>query len=243
VDSGSTDDTIAMARSLGAAVIEQSWLGFSGQRDFALQLPVLLHDWVYFVDADEWVSTALAHEIAHKLRMPSFSAFAQRLRLVFQDTWIRHCGWYGGSWQVRLVDRRCTKFDGTWIARAQVVGPIGALANDLVDQDEKGLALWLHKHVSYAQLEARRRQKPQPLRQRIRTFYPRDPSDTRPISRAFLKEIIFPSVPAKPLAIFLYMYILRLGFLDGHTGLRFCFYHAWFEVNVAAIQAGGTAEM
>jgi hypothetical protein len=33
------------------------------------------------------------------------------------------------------------------------------------------------------------------------------------------------------------MYIARLGFLDGMAGLRFCFYHAWFEMNVTALRA------
>ena len=33
------------------------------------------------------------------------------------------------------------------------------------------------------------------------------------------------------------MYIARLGFLDGMAGLRFCFYHAWFEMNVASLRA------
>ena len=60
VDSGSTDDTVPIARSLGAEVVEQPWLGFSDQREFALRLPLLRHDWVYFVDADEWVSPQLA---------------------------------------------------------------------------------------------------------------------------------------------------------------------------------------
>src|ERR1035441_378595 len=103
VDSGSTDGTQKIARSLGAEVVEQPWLGFSGQREFALRLSQVRHDWVYFVDADEWVSPQLAGEIAHRLREPSGAAFAHRRRLVFEGTWIRHCGWYSGSWLVRLV--------------------------------------------------------------------------------------------------------------------------------------------
>jgi len=43
--------------------------------------------------------------------------------------------------------------------------------------------------------------------------------------------------PAKPAALFLYMYIARLGFLDGIAGLRFCFYHAWCEMSVASLRA------
>ena len=38
VDSGSADETVPIARSLGADVVEQPWLGFSGQREFALRL-------------------------------------------------------------------------------------------------------------------------------------------------------------------------------------------------------------
>jgi hypothetical protein len=239
VDSGSADDTMLIAGSLGAEVAEQPWLGFSGQREFALRLPSLRHDWVYFVDADEWISPQLAGEITGQLGEPRCAAFAQRFRLVFQGTWIRHCGWYGGSWIVRLVDRRYTKFDGSLVGeRVCVDGPIQRLRHDIVDEDHKGLASWLHKHVQYAQLEAERRGKPASLAQRVHTLRSRE--DTRPMIRAVLKDVVFPSVPAKPAALFAYMYLVRLGLLDGPAGLRFCFYHAWFEVSVAALQASAT---
>ena len=52
-----------------------------------------------------------------------------------------------------------------------------------------------------------------------------------------MKDVLFPSIPAKPFALFAYMYFFRLGFLDGRPGLRFCFYHAWYEVSVTALQA------
>ena len=64
------------------------------------------------MDADEWVSPQLAGEIAARLGTAGYVAFTHRLRLVFMNTWIRHCGWYRGSWVVRLADRRYTKYDG-----------------------------------------------------------------------------------------------------------------------------------
>ncbi len=238
VDSGSTDNTVPIARSLGADVVQQPWLGFSGQREFTLRLPELRHDWVYFVDADEWVSPHLAAEVAIKLDAPAGAAFAQRFRLVFQGTWIRHCGWYGGSWIVRLVDRRYAKFDGSLIGeRVSVDGPVGRLANDIVDEDRKGLAAWLHKHVRYAQFQAQHRVAPLPVRDRLRLVRCRGHTDTRPLMRVMLKDVIFPSTPAKPVALFIYMYLIRLGMLDGRTGLRFCFFHAWQEASVLALQA------
>ena len=127
---------------------------------------------------------------------------------MFQGTWIRHCGWYGGSWIVRLVDRRYTKFDGSLVGeRACVDGPVRRLANDIVDEDHKGLAAWLHKHVRYAQLEAQRRGQPVSPLERLRRVWSRDLTDTRPLIRSVLKDVIFPSIPAKPTALFIYMYV------------------------------------
>jgi glycosyltransferase involved in cell wall biosynthesis len=238
VDSGSTDGTVSIARSLDADVVEQPWLGFSAQREFALRLPEVRNDWVYFVDADEWASPQLAREIAASVLATDCAAFTHRLRLVFQGTWIRHCGWYNGSWVVRLVDRRYTKYDGSLVGeRASVDGIVGRLANDIVDEDRKGLAVWLHKHVRYAELEQRRRGRRAPLGERLRRWRARDMGDTRPLSRAILKDVIFPSVPARPAALFLYMYFIRLGVLDGRSGLRFCFFHAWYQAAVDALAA------
>jgi glycosyltransferase involved in cell wall biosynthesis len=238
LDSGSADSTVPLARSLGADVVHQPWLGFSAQREFALRLPEVRNDWIYFVDADEWVSSQLASEIAARLRVPDCAAFTHRLRLVFQQTWIRHCGWYSGSWVVRLVDRRYTKYDGSLVGeRACVDGPVGRLANDIVDEDLKGLACWLHKHVRYAELEQRRRGRPVPARERLRRFRRRDRTDTKPLVRVILKDLVFPAMPAKPLAVFLYMYVLRLGVLDGRAGLRFCFFHAWYQAAVDGLAA------
>ncbi len=236
VDSGSTDSTAPVARSLGAEVVEQPWLGFSAQREYALRLPLLRHDWVYFVDADEWVSPQLAAEIAARLSDPRCAGFAQRFRLVFLGTWIRHCGWYRGSWIVRLVDRRYTKYEGNLVGeRPCVDGPVRRLASDIVDEDRKGLAAWLHKHVHYAQLECEQRGSVGRLPERLGAL--RYGGSSRPLARRILKDLVFPVIPAKPAALFLYMYIARLGFLDGAAGLRFCLYHAWFEMSVASLRA------
>jgi glycosyltransferase involved in cell wall biosynthesis len=238
VDSGSTDHTVQIARSLGAEVLEQPWLGFSAQREFALRHPSIRHDWVYFVDADEWVSPKLAVEVERRLKAPSCSGFSHRYRLVFQGTWIRHCGWYRGSWIVRLVDRRSATFDGNRLGeRVCLDGTVQRLVNDIVDQDLKGLAAWLQKHVRYAELEAQRRSYAPRRAAQLRRLT--SSHDTRPLIRALMKDIIFPSVPIKPVALFMYMYFVRLGLLDGLAGLRFCFYHAWYETTVATLRAEG----
>jgi hypothetical protein len=44
------------------------------------------------------------------------------------------------------------------------------------------------------------------------------------------------------MALFSYMYLMRLGLLDGRAGLRFCFYHAWYEASVNALRADAAAK-
>ena len=247
LDSGSTDGTVAQAKVAGAEVVEEPWRGYGGQRELALRLPGLRHDWVYFVDADEWVSPQLAAELAAVLPAPDHDGYAQRFRLVFQGRWIRHCGWYRGAWITRLVRRPAARFGaaGSGAAgfgeRVQVTGSVGRLRHDLVDEDRKGLASWLRKHVRYAELEAERRGQALPLAARWRAFRAGRAGDTRPLPRALAKDLVFPAVPVRPLALFCYMYLLRFGFLDGLAGLRFCLYHAWFQLTVDALRAEARA--
>ena len=87
------------------------------------------------------------------------------------------------------------------------------------------------------QLEARHRGQPVPPLDRLRSVWSRDSTDTRPLTRTIAKDVIFPCLPAKPMALFIYMYVMRLGMLDGRAGLRFCFFHAWYEATVAALRA------
>ena len=62
IDSGSTDDTVAIARQHGARVITQPWLGFGPQRNFGSTQAQ--HDWILVLDADELVKLEKTGEAA-----------------------------------------------------------------------------------------------------------------------------------------------------------------------------------
>ncbi|MEO8748525.1 MAG: glycosyltransferase family 2 protein [Rhodanobacter sp.] len=70
VDGGSDDDTVAVARAHGARVLHNPWPGFGAQRNFASGQST--HDWILALDADEYLSPALAEELA--LRLPALMA-------------------------------------------------------------------------------------------------------------------------------------------------------------------------
>ena len=65
VDSGSDDDTVAIAQAHGARVLHQDWLGFGAQRNFASSQ--CSHDWILVLDADEYLSPELAAELQQRL--------------------------------------------------------------------------------------------------------------------------------------------------------------------------------
>src|SRR5574340_635160 len=70
VDSGSSDDTRAIALKHGARFISRDWLGFGPQKQFAVEQAS--NDWVPCLDADERVSENLRSSIAAALRQPAF---------------------------------------------------------------------------------------------------------------------------------------------------------------------------
>lgn len=232
VDSGSTDRTVQIARTAGATVVETHWRGFGAQREFALRMPEVEHDWVYFLDADEWVSDDLAVAITAAVQSGVHDAYWQYVRLVFQGRWIRHCGWYPSARLVRLMRRSRSNYPQVGFSEHPAVnGTVGPLGADIVDEDQKGLAAWLHKHVRYAELEAARRAA------RVSGLARRRSHESR--IRFLLKDVVAPRVPARPLLTFLYMYVLRAGFLDGRQGLIFCLLHGWFQVVVQQLQEQG----
>lgn len=62
VDSGSTDQTVELARQLGAEVhVHADWQGFAVQRNRLIAHT--RHEWVFFLDADEVIPPELAAEI------------------------------------------------------------------------------------------------------------------------------------------------------------------------------------
>ena len=115
VDSGSTDATLEIAAKFGARVLQQDWLGYVGQKNFALDHA--LHDWVLSIDADEEISAELADAIARIKSDPASSGSDvpngyEFSRIVFyRGRWIRHGDWYPDR-LVRLFRRAEARFGG-----------------------------------------------------------------------------------------------------------------------------------
>lgn len=192
VDSGSTDDTLAIAQAHGARVIQQPWLGFGPQKQFAVTSAQ--HDWVLCVDADERVSEALRASIQAELRAPQHAAYRFPRCNRFLGRYLRHGEGYPDL-SLRLFDRRQARWSPD-VVHEKVLssGSIGLLAGDLLHDSAETLEAYLAKQNRYTSLAAQ---------QAVAAG-----------KRASVAQMLL-----SPLARFIKFYVVRRGFLDGLPGL------------------------
>jgi glycosyltransferase involved in cell wall biosynthesis len=92
VDCGSDDDTRAIAAAHGARVVDQPWLGFGAQRNFASDQAS--HDWILSLDADEALTPELTRSL--ELGLPDLLASKAAAGVLFRTAWFmgKPLRWY-----------------------------------------------------------------------------------------------------------------------------------------------------
>ena len=193
VDSGSTDDTVAIARSKGVRVETRAWTGYVDQKNFAHSLAS--NDWIFSLDADERITPPLASEVRSLLATEPPRKGYRMPRVAYHlGRWMRTTDFYP-DFQTRLYDRRSARWTGLHVHESVAVdGGAGQLANELQHYSFRDLRDQLDRINHYTTLAARqmheRGQRTGPL-----------------------------ALLAHPSAAFLRNYLLRRGFLDGTVGL------------------------
>jgi glycosyltransferase involved in cell wall biosynthesis len=232
LDSFSHDRTVEIARGLGANVVQHAFAGYSTQKNWALDHLPFRNEWLLIVDADERVTPALRDEIARVLaRGDGHAGYYVNRRFIFLGTWIQHAGWYP-SWNLRLFRHALGRYDDREVHEHVVLhGRAGYLREDLIHADRRGLEAFVARHNRYSSLEAMARLKAAqsaPDRARLPLRLGGSPVERK----RWLRERLWPRVPARPLVLFAYMYVVRGGFLDGRAGLALCTFHAFQEFMV-----------
>ena len=232
VDSFSGDRTVEIACAHGAQVVQHAFESYSRQKNWALETLPFRNAWVLIVDADERVMPDLQREVDSVVRgsRPEDGFYLNR-RFIFLGHWIRHAGWYP-SWNLRLFRHALGRYDDREVHEHVLLnGTVGYLRHDLLHDDQRGMQAFIARHNRYSTLEANARHKAErdaPDRAQLPVSLLASPVQRK----RFIRERIWPNVPARPLALFVYMYVLRRGFLDGHAGLALCTFHAFQEFMV-----------
>ncbi len=192
VDSDSSDGTAELAAKRGARVLQQEWLGFGAQKQFAVE--AARYDWVLCLDADERVSEPLRASILAALAAPATQAYAMPRCNRFMGSWLRHGEGYP-DWSLRLFDRRHARWsDDPVHEKVLTDAPVARLKGDLLHDSAETLAGYLDKQNRYTSMQAE-------------VLF-------KAGKRTGPAQLLL-----SPLLRFAKFYFLRLGFLDGTAGL------------------------
>lgn len=133
LDSGSTDKTVEIAKSLGANVYFRKWDNTANQFSYLFNLAQ--NEWVLHLDADEVCSVQLHEEIAKLLEnniIDKYDAYLVNRKTFFFNKWIKRCGLYP-DYGLRLFKKSKIKLTHKGFHhRAHISGSIGTLPKDAV---------------------------------------------------------------------------------------------------------------
>jgi (heptosyl)LPS beta-1,4-glucosyltransferase len=201
-DSYSTDRTVERARSMGARVLQHPFENYGAQRDAALA--AVEAEWVFFVDADERATPALAAEIREKIARPERGWWVPRHNYIFGKLTLG-AGWFP-DYQLRLLHRASARYDPGRPVHEEVIldGEAGYLENPLIHYNYRDVRHFIAKQEGYTDYEARIR-------------FGRG---ERPRLWTYLSG---------PLRHFWWRFVTLRGYRDGAHGLRLCLLTAYYE--------------
>ena len=195
IDAHSSDDTVKIAKKMGATVIQKKWLGYGANKNFGNQIAA--YDWILSIDADEVLSEELIQSIQQLVLNPHQVYAISRL-VNYMGQWVYYSGWYP-DWKVRLFHKATVQWEERSLVHEQLLIPttktIVRLKGELYHYSYKSEEDHWNKIEQYAQLAALQ------MAQRNR-------------HSNFLK------LYASPIARFFKTYFLKKGFMDGKLGWK-----------------------
>lgn len=199
LDSGSTDDTAAKARSAGATVHITDWPGYGPQQQRGIVLAK--SEWILSLDADERVSDILRQEIQAVISQPQFDGYRLPRHSSFCGVFMEHGGWRP-DYTLRLVRSQLAGFTDHFLhAHMTVNGTTGQLKSSIVHYSYREMDDVLEKLNRYSRGAALDLQ-------------------ARQGSSTLLKVLM------KCFWSFIRTYFLKQGFRDGKMGLVLAIYNS-----------------
>ena len=153
VDSGSTDKTVEIAKSLGAKVAVNQWVNYATQFNFGIENNPFKTKWLMRMDSDEYVLPELSDEINKNLSSTSeeISGMYIKRRVIFFEKWIKY-GAYYPIWLLRIWRNGHGICEESWMDEHVKLfqGKTIKMENDLVDHNLKNITWWTQKHNLYS---------------------------------------------------------------------------------------------
>lgn len=234
VDSHSSDRTPEIVSQFGYRLVEFDWNGhFPKKRNWALRNVPIRNEWVFFVDADEFMT----------------DRFLKGLKKEFNNTgatvgyWIYYNNYFMGkklshgcsicklalfkrsAGEYERIDAedddRAWGYSGVELHEQPILeGKIGRIRGRIDHKENRGLDAYIRKHNEFSTWEARR-------------FLKRAKDAENASYRQKIKYMLLDSWALSYL-YYLYIYIFRLGFLDGKAGYIYAQLKKQYFFNIKA---------
>jgi len=235
VDSQSTDDSAAIARSYGAQVVQFEFNGtWPKKKNWALENLPFRYPWVFILDADEELTPDAEREFAEIVAKGETgpAGYWINRRFHFMGKWLRHA--YYPNWNLRLFQHRLGRYEQlTSVDTASgdnevhehviVKGETGRLKTEMNHYAFPSVEVFVEKHNRYSNWEAR-----VALERYLRGGSASTLQHEEVGFRRRMK-LLSHKLPFRPLLRFLYIYIGQGGFLDGKEGYYFARLHGFYE--------------
>ena len=236
VDSGSTDRTMELARSLGAEIFEHSpFSHYARQFNWALDNVGVKTKWVYRIDADEVVTPELKEEIVKACkehRDDDVNGLVMKFKVYFMGRFLTHGGIYP-FYNLTIFKYGLGRYEDRAMGEHVVLneGRTVDLQNDCLHYDFKDLTTWINKHNWYATREVDDYFTTL-AQQQVDTSLYHEAEKTKKLRDGFYYKL-----PKFWRAKFYYWYryYFKLGFLDGQPGKVHAFLQAyWYRYLIDA---------
>lgn len=224
LDSLSTDRTREIASASGARFFEREFDDFGSQRNHALDNIPFKYPWVFHLDADERFNEELRLDCEKAMLEDEHSAFFVPNRIIFLGRWIRRSTQYPYP-QVRFLKIGEVRFAkaGHGQREDQVERSLGSIRSAYDHYNfSKGIGDWVAKHNHYSDEEAGLAMVdagPMPWSHLFKGG----------IERKRAMKDLLTRLPFRWVFKFLYLYILRLGFIDGYPGFIYCVLQSYYD--------------
>ncbi len=230
VDSGSTDDTLSIIAREGAQVLHHPFENYGIQRNWAMDNVTSKHAWQLHLDADERITPELSTEIASLPADTAYAGFLIPRYLRFMNKLLQHN--LAPTFHMRLFRIGTTRcevrhYDQHFICS----GSVAQLKNAMIDDIQMPLTEWTRRHNLWADAEVKELLSRSTEGRLQGNLFGNSIEKKRQLRRVYNELPLF----VRPFLLFIYRYIIRLGFLDGKEGLVFCVLQAfWFRFLVDA---------
>lgn len=228
LDSFSSDKTVQIAEGFGARVCQRKFDDYATQRNYGLNLE-FSNDWILMIDADERIPEDLYQEIISIIQLKDNPKTLYRVRRkdIFMNRWIKHSSGYP-TWFGRLFKKGTVRVERAINEEYYTDGELGFLKSHLVHYPfNKGLDYWFERHNRYSQMEAQKLMVEKKDALNIWNFFHRDPMLRRKAFKAFAYKM-----PFRPLLTFIFLYVFKLGMLDGRPGFHFSLMRSFYEYQI-----------